>query len=291
MQIVVYADVLIFLNSIITLMLLLATSELFNIDAKKIHMFIGAVVGGFFSLILFAPSMGILITVVSRVIICIIIVLLTFRVKCIKMLFKAILGFLCVSFLFAGIMYGVSSCLSNRVIVYNNGYVYFNFSVLTLIICCGVILLFIKIFNKKFLRKNAEDLVYNIKIEHDNKESVTLAYFDTGNNVTDIFTGKSVILVDVEEVKSLFDLFLFEDIKKFFYEKTEIIVTEKMRLIPVKSLGETKMIPVFTCDRVTLWDDTVKKIIEKPVIGITNAMFNDCSYKALINESVLWSVR
>ena len=290
MQVVVYVDVLIFMNAVITLILLLMTSEVFSVDAKKVNYILGSIVGGFFSLIIMAPEMGIWLTLITRIAICVVIILLTFRFQSIKMFFKCFFGFLFVSFVFAGIMFAISCYSNGKFIVYKNGYTYFNFSIITLIVCCAVSFLVIKVINRKLFLRHSDDLIFEINIEHNNKTVKTFAYFDSGNFVTDVFTGKSVIIVDVDELAQLFDVEVFMNIKNYLLKNKDYEIPEKMRLIPAKALGETKMIPAFTCDRVTVSDKNTIKIIERPVIGITYKMFEQFDYKALINEAVMGKV-
>ena len=59
MQQVIYVDVLIFLNTIITFIILLTTVEISGVSPKTFRLLTGSLLGGIFSLIILAPEMNV----------------------------------------------------------------------------------------------------------------------------------------------------------------------------------------------------------------------------------------
>ncbi|MBR3768591.1 MAG: sigma-E processing peptidase SpoIIGA [Clostridia bacterium] len=290
MQSVVYADILIFLNSVVTFIIILTTADLVKVDSSKIRYVSGSLVGGIFSLVILAPQMNPVLIFLTRAVICILIVLISFNVRNFKMSLKCIFAFLLISFLYAGILYFLSVNTKSHYIYYNNGYAYFDFGVLTVITISAIVFIVVRMLNSKVFSKQKEELVFDVKIEYNAHVITVKAFFDTGNSVVDFFTGKPVIIIGFNEIKEFFDSAALNSIRAILSEETNFNLPEKMRLLPVSTLGSAKILPVFTADKATIFNSDTTKIIEKPSVGISPDSFDNKKYKALINDSVLGRV-
>ena len=289
-QTVIYADLLVILNIVVTLIIIIITSDLLKIQSEKTRYIAGSLAGGFFSLIILAPSMNMLFSVAIRIVISLIIVLLSFRVHNLKLYFRCFFMFNGVSLLLGGIMLAAGILINNDSVVANNGFVYVDFSIsaVILIICASFFL--IKIINKNVFMKNRRDLVFDTEIHYEGRKILLKAFFDTGNSLTDIFTGRPVIIVSSEEIRSLLEPSFYAEITGFFNEAENGSFSGKIRLLPVRTLGSSSFIPAFSAEKAVVSGNDTIKIVEKPTIGVTNSTFEGKAYSALINESVTGQV-
>ncbi len=289
MQTVIYADILIIMNSIVTFFVLLSTSDIAKISCNRIRVLAASLIGGVFSLIIIAPPMNMLLIVITRIIMCLIIVLIGFPVKTLRSTLKCVAGFSLISFLYAGIVYFLSGIINTNRIIYNNGYGYFDLSAYSLVGIIIIIFFVVKLLNKKIMSVQKKDYLFDTEIEFREKKFIIKALFDSGNNVKDSYTGRPVIIVSFAEIE---DAFSDEDKKTVL----EILngnysdIGKGMRLIPVKTLGEQRLLPAVSAERLTVKDEFSSIKINEPCIAISADSFGGSSYGALINDSVLGKV-
>lgn len=290
MQTVIYADLLIVLNTVVTLIIIIVTSELLKIDSEKTRYIAGSFTGGVFSLIILAPPLNAVLSFLLKLLISGIIVLLSFKLRSIKIYLKCFLLFNAVGLLLAGIMLAAGMLINDNAVLSNNGYVYTDFSVssIILIICASFFL--IKILNRKIFMKQKSDLIYDAEIQYNGKKINIRAFYDSGNSLVDIFTGKPVIIVSLNEIQSLVTKDFFYDISCYFECGNYEYCPEKIRLLPVRTLGSSCFLPAFTADKLIISGCETVKITEKPCIAISDNTFNGKNYSALINEASVGQV-
>ena len=81
MQTVVYADLLVILNTIVTLIIIIITSDLLKIDSRRTRYIAGSVAGGFMSLIILAPSLNSFVSILVRVLISVVIAAIYLKLR------------------------------------------------------------------------------------------------------------------------------------------------------------------------------------------------------------------
>lgn len=290
MQTVIYADLLVILNIVVTLIIIIITSDLLKIQSAKTRYIAGSLAGGFLSLIILAPTMNTCLAAMVRVFVSAIIVLLSFKVKGIKVYLKCFFMFNGVSLLLGGIMLAAGMLINTDSVISNNGFMYIDFSIsaVILIVCASFFL--IKIVNGKIFRKTKKDLVFDTEIYYGKKSVTVKAFFDSGNSLQDIFTGSPVIIVASDEIIPLVDYSFYKEIRSFFEYGEYGNSCGKIRLLPVKTLGSSCFVPAFTADKAIVSGDETVRIVEKPTIAITDNTFDGKEYQALINEAVTGQV-
>ncbi len=290
MQTVIYADLLVILNIVVTMIIIITTSEILKIQSEKTRYVAGALAGGFLSLIILAPPVNLFFSVLIRVFMSLIIVLLSFKVHSFRLYMKCFFIFNGVSFLLAGIMFAAGMLISNNSVVANNGFLYVDFSIsaVILIICASFLL--IKIINRSIFMKNRKDLIFDTEIHYCGRKISVKSFFDSGNSLQDIFTGRPVIIVSAEEIKPLLEASFYDEIRSFFENGEYESFSGKIRLLPVRTLGNSCFIPAFTAKKAVVSGNDLIKIIEKPTIAVADNTFEGKAYSALINESVTGQV-
>lgn len=290
MQTVVYADVLFVINAVITFLILITTADLTKIESVKSRYVSGALAGGLLSFIILAPEMHILIVITIRLIISILIILITFRLKNLIQFIKSVAGFFIISFIYGGIVYFLSDCIALPKVYYNNGYAYFDFSAVSLVLITSAVFLCMKVINKILIVKNKTDEIYKVEVNNNGKTISVYALYDTGNSIRDIYNGRPVIIISLNNIESLVEESVYLGITDFFEKNDMEKLPKGIRLIPIKTLSSDKLLPAFTAERAVIVDDTVNIVIEKVCIAITDDTFGTNNYKALLNDAVFRKV-
>ena len=164
MKTVIYLDVLVAVNILVTYIMLVCTRVVVKSDTNKWGLVLATLFGGISSLVIFWESMPLILSVIFKIAGVIIISFSAFLPKNKKQFLKTTLAFLFVNFLFGGLLYFVELTFNPSNIFYVNGTVYFDISVLFLIsmtlICYGFLLVFDFFLKKRASEKHFIKLLY-----------------------------------------------------------------------------------------------------------------------------------
>lgn len=257
---IIYVDVLVIINIYINYGLLLLTCLWRKHTANRLRLLLSALFGGVYSLIIVIPHISDTVIAVSRIFALGIMVYLAFGFGSKKLFLKFSFSFLSINFLFAGVMFMLWYLAAPDNMYFNSGVVYFNIDTLTLVLLTVAaygVLKVVGIFTKN---KAPDNSVYTLEINIGEKTYFCRALYDTGNSLTDPFSGEGVIIVSFDILKDLLTESIFIDLESAPPEL-------KMKLIPVKSVGGTRLLPSFRADSITVKD--YKKSITIPKAPIT----------------------
>ena len=99
-----------------------------------------------------------------------------------------------------------------------------------------------------------------------------------------------MIILEAEAVKPLLEAEFYSEIIGFAKGSENGNFSGKIRLLPVRTLGNTGFIPAFTAEKAVVSGNDTIRIIDRPTIGVTSSTFEGKTYSALINESVTGQV-
>ena len=245
MKQIIYIDVLIFLNIIITFLLLLGVSRLLRLSVTPLRYAVGSVLGGISSLVILAPETGFILSVLIKIAFSLIIVMAVYNCRSIKAAAKATGYFFAVSFIFAGMMMFASSLPGINIVSYRNGVAYINLSFFSLVGACVVCYVVTCILGRVTAHRAAGEIYFDIEITDDGKQISSKALLDTGNSLSDPFTGESVIIGDIETLGSILPTNI-----KTYLEKG--IAEHGIRLIPCRTVSAQSLLPCFRVEKVKL---------------------------------------
>ncbi len=265
---IVYIDVLVLLNIIITFLLLLGTSSLLSLSPKPVRYMAGALLGGASSLVIFLPEMGFVLSVLTKLVFSLMIVVSVYNPKRVRTVLKETAYFFAVSFIFAGMMMFAASLPGVSLVQYRNGAVYINLSFFSLISACVICYVITFILGKVTSHKASGDIKFNVIIENGGCFSQTQAILDTGNSLTDPFTGESVIVGDISSLKNVMP----PEIVKYYNNED---VDGALRLIPCKTVSSDALMPCFRPDCVEITGENVFCILKNPLVAVSRQSL-DC---------------
>ena len=200
-----------------------------------------------------------------------------------------LLYFYAVNFIFAGVMLALWLTFKPSFMHFNNTYFYFDFSLFSLIISTVIAYIAVSLIRYFLDRKSMGNKKYSVIFSINKKIVSSEAIADTGNTLTDIFTGKPVVICNSEiipiseEFKEVLICNDMESIQKYIIASNEL---KGVRLIPFSTLNSSGTIAVFNPDKIIIKEDETGEVKEvNALIGI-NA--DSCgTYKSIFNPNLL----
>ncbi len=255
LQQVVYVDVLVILNLFINYFLLLATEFLTKESAKRWRLFLGALLGGFYSLQVFLPEMGTVLNILSRALAGALITFVSFGFKTCKRFLKLYAVFLSMTFVFAGAMIALWIIFKPNGMFLNNSTVYFGVSLPVLIISTAVCYVSVRLITKFLLRNKPQQMIFDFTIEVENKKLSGRAMLDTGNTLSESFSGYPAVICTYDFLKDILpesgEEFFKGDVTKLDEIKDDIW-KKKIRLVSFSTVSDRGVMPSFRPDKLVL---------------------------------------
>jgi stage II sporulation protein GA (sporulation sigma-E factor processing peptidase) len=224
--------------------LLSGTAKIMHKHIHRVRLSLSALLGSLSSLIIFMPELGNFTLLLIRIISALIMVIIAFSCDTFKEIYITSLLFFFVSFVFAGIEYGISLLMGGSNTVWNNSVLYVDISLLTLCIstiAAYTVLRFLRI----LLDGRGADTSYTVTIESGGKAVSFKAKTDSGNNLTDTFSGKPVIICPKSSVSGIFDETAITGMLHCNYIDEVVTPPKGWKLIPFSTINSNGLIPAF----------------------------------------------
>ncbi len=264
----IYVDVLIVLNIYVNCFLLKITAGITSSAMSAKRCAAAAVYGSLFSLLILVPKLGTLSMLAVKSAAAVTIVILAFGVHGKKRLFKNTAAFFGANFILAGTVSAVYSWLRPDFVHIGNSFFYIDFSLLILILSTAG--LYIAVCLIKRLTFAGDANCYKVIIRYKDKLTELSGLADTGNVLTDHFTGIPVIVCGPDG---------------FLPEGTDIYskLPRGFRLLPCGTVSGSGLMPVFRPDEVLIMNsDSGERKSVNAMIGL-----GESSGMAIFNPSLL----
>ncbi|MDE6784159.1 MAG: sigma-E processing peptidase SpoIIGA [Ruminococcus sp.] len=233
----IYIDVLIILNIYVNCFLLRITARITSSPLKALRCIAASIYGSLFSLMILAPELPFILNIAIKLAAAVTVVIAAFGIHSKMRLLKNTLSFFAANFILAGAVYAAYFWLKPSFMHFSNSYFYIDFSLLLLIICTAVMYLIISVF-RHFSDKSPPDC-YRIIIRFREKIFTLNALADTGNSLTDFFSGRPVVICGRNELE-------------FPEDFSDTGLPAGFRLIPCSTVSENGVIPVFRPDELLI---------------------------------------
>ncbi|MBR0538375.1 MAG: sigma-E processing peptidase SpoIIGA [Clostridia bacterium] len=280
MQTVVYADVLVLVNVVITFLLLLSVRTFTDASSSALRLPLASFLGGAYSLLLLAPALPWWVLLPVRLLMCLTVCLSAFKIRRVKTLLRCTALYYAVSFLLAGALYALSQ-LTGAFLQVKNGYAYVSLSAPALIGFCMGFYALLMFFRKRVFVKNRKDRIFQLTLIDRGAEVQVKALFDSGNEVLDLYAGRPVVIVAAD----VFEALTGERPRDL--HSSPHIAGRPFRLLPVKTLGATHLLPAFTAERLLIGTEDGDKMVVRPCVAGTESALGGRRYGALVGEKVL----
>lgn len=281
MKTVVYIDILLSVNLILTYLLLRCTAMFAKQQMSRFRLCISSVVGAFYSFIILAPDVGIIWSLLLKSCMCITLVCIAFALRKIRDILLCSFLFFVVSSAFAGIMFLIQSFFSAQWLIIHNGCVYFGFS-LTQIVFLSIICYVIFMLIAKFLNRNKGRIICEVEFEINGICKKANALVDSGNCLYDPIGNKPVSVVGFSTICDMIPLELVD----YFHGNFSVIDQamsnwlNRLLTIPAHTTIEEGLMPALRVDRLMIH-------LDNRTIVIDNCIFAVCNKQLKIEEEIL----
>lgn len=271
---VIYADILFILNLYITYVLLLLTAFLTRCTVKRRRLLFASVLSGVYSLIIILPSVSEGVIAVSRIFALLMILLVAFRRSNFRSFLRTSVCFFTLNLLFAGFMFLLWYFFSPQNMYYNSGIVYFNISAFQLVASTAVCYILLKGAHKLISLKTPTDTVFDLEIYADGKQFCCRSLLDTGNTLTDPFSGLPVIIVSRDVLKDFF----VPDINSGEINDT----ATKFRFVVCSTVSGEGILPAFRPEKVKISAFKGFYETDRVVVAITEKKLKNGCFGAIL---------
>ena len=265
---VIYADVLVVINIYITYFLLKSAAILAKENPDRLRLFIASFLGGMYSLSVLLPESIQTAFSVLRLVVIVVFIIVAFGYKSLKSFLRLNLCFLLSSFLFAGLMFALWYFVCPQGMYFNGSVVYFDIDIMTLAIFTVVCYAFLRLFDRFFKSRAPVNTVFYCDVFYGQEQFSLKAFLDTGNRLTDYFTGKPVIIAQ----KELFKNKLPTD--------TEALTEGKIRLIFCDTVGGEGVLPAFSPEGVHIKGADFDFVTSSVTVALTDKKLLQGEYDA-----------
>lgn len=271
----IYIDVLIITNAYITWFMLKATSKLTHSKITVKRLAFTSVLGGLFSLIIiFQPNSLTykLVVLIAKLALLILLNLIAFKIRNLKKLVKIVLISFAVNLILYSCTYLFISLTETRIIHLSNYTVYLDVSVLILAVATMISYALLCLSSALLQRKLNMQRTFTVELETVNSSYILKAISDTGNNVTDIFSGRPVIICTND--------MLFKEID---------LNKEKMkgyRILPYSTVSSKGIIQAFIPEKLKIKDENGNEYTPDVLVGVLSD--ENTISRAVFNPAILF---
>ena len=235
----IYADVLIILNIYVNFFLLRTTARITHSPLKTWRCAAASAYGSIFSLMILLPEMPYSLNLAVKSAAAVTVVTAAFGYRSIKRTAVNTIAFFTSNIILGGAVYALYSWLRPDFIHFRNTYFYIDFSLVILIISTAAMYGIVFIVNNMINHSCCGD--YNIIIRYGHMITKIKGLADTGNILTDFFTGCPVIICDKAMYTPVTGM-----------AGTGNILPSGFRFLPCTTVSENGLIPVFRPDEVLI---------------------------------------
>lgn len=273
---VIYVDVLLFINIILDYLLLSLVSRLTGCDIPNIRKVIASLIASMFSLYIFLPDLSIILQFLLNIFSAVVIVFAAFGYKNTKRFLRCLFTFYSVTLLYGGFMSAVWMLFKPRGMSVNNGVVYFDISPLVLIAVSIVFYVVFVLFGKVTKKNATSARRCSVTLNFHKKSAVGIAMVDTGHTLSDMFGYSVMIIADRSIGVELFGNQV-EQVMRLECPSDDNIA-KRFRVCMVKTVSGEQLLGSIMIDTAEIYSEGKTFRLIKPVIVLTETQIDDeCS--------------
>ena len=280
----VYADVLLALNFFINYFLMLSVGRMMRLPVSRTRLCLAAIVGAAGALILFCPPLPALAGGLYKLTLTAVMVRTAFPLRRWKAFGRAMLGTVCVTFGFGGLMLALWLLVSPRGMVYRNGVVYFDLSPVFVVGATVLGYTIMAAYSRLMRRMEGRTGSCGALIYGEEGAAAVRLLYDSGNLLTEPFSGDPVIVVRRDAVARILPAH-FQTYASFSGSMWEDGVPENFRVIPFSAVGGGGCLPAFRPQRVRISVPGGSRELPPCYVAVSDGLGDD-GYDGVIHPSL-----
>lgn len=293
----IYIDVVLIENLIMNYIIIYATAIVLKNKKSHLRFFLASLLGAIYTIISYTSALEVYTSIILKILLSIIIVYIAYNPQTMKKMWKDIVIFYLVSFVFGGVAFSLIYIVKPQEVLMKNGLFLGTYPLKTIalgtIVAFILIILTVKIIKTKISKK---DMFCDIEIKINEEVIRTKAMVDTGNLLKEPITNTPVIVVEhtllyncmPKEILNNTENILGGDIEKIPKEIREKYMP-KLKIIPFSSLGKQNGMligikPAYI--EIKNEENSIRR--ENVIVGIYNkSLTNRGEYRALIGIELI----
>ncbi|MFB1049654.1 sigma-E processing peptidase SpoIIGA [Paraliobacillus sp. JSM ZJ581] len=296
---IIYLDAVWLLNILLDWMILLLTKHMSKVSTKHWTIFVAALVASLFvPITIFYPT-SILLHPIGKLAMSILIIVIGFGIKHIKITLRLLFTFYFVTFALGGSLTAIHFFLSSPAQLAPTGIVTWSSGLGDPISWSFVIIGFpvVWIFTKNRLDKHTltqfeAEQIMRVSFHYNNTVISTTGYVDSGNQLIDPFTKKYIVVCDYSIIKQLFSEEQIKEMKKaqasYQFEKLGAYFTKPIDIVPYHGVsGEPQFMLAFKPEKFTIYYEKQKILVSNVIVGLQfSQLATDGSYHCLLHPAL-----
>lgn len=257
-NLIVYVDVLIIVNFIVTYFLLVASAVFSGYTYSRTRVFISAVLGALACLYIFVPNDSLFTDISVKTLSLAVCSIVAFWKGKLKNYLLHTICFVVLNVLITGVVLSIAE--KSRIIYQNNMFWYIDINPVVLV--TASVFIYITAVLLSSARESigaAAVLMADIFFDNFKFENIT-AFYDSGLKIKDVVSNKDIVLVSYEKTKEKMPETVSNDIKDFFREKYTDI---KTAFVPVffNTISGSGMIPAVRAEKIEIKNREIKNVL------------------------------
>ncbi len=288
----IYIDIVIIENLIMNYVILCATGIVSKNKIRHLRLIMASLLGAIYSVVAYMKILEIYSNIVLKILLSVIIVYIAYNPQTVKKLWKTLVMFYLVSFVFGGVAFSLIYIIKPQDIIMKNGLFLGTYPLKTIIlgaiVAFTIIIIAVKIIRKKFTTK---DMICDIEIMLNNKKINTKALIDTGNMLKEPITNTPVVVVEKillykcipKEILNNINQIIGGDLEKI-PQQIQSQYISKLKLIPFSSLGKQNgMLLGIKVQQIKIIKESEEITKENIIVGIyQQSLTKNGEYQALM---------
>ncbi|MBC8536163.1 sigma-E processing peptidase SpoIIGA [Feifania hominis] len=291
MERTIYVDVLFLVNLIINYLNLWLTASVAKLEYRRPRLFLGALLGSLYAVLIFLPSMKLFYTLVFKVLFSAKMVKVSFQTGGRRQFFKVLLCFYAINVGMGGGIYWLYYFVgTGDSFLMKNGVAYLELSPSVFAAAFCVTFFLLKLSYRIFTRgRGAEKQVRKATITVGERSVTLTALIDTGNSLRDPVTRRPIVLAPLDRVRTLIPIECRSCFEGGFVRGTVTTLpneewTLRFKLIPYSTIeSEGGLLPAFRCDRLEILEKSSTRIYENIVVAVTDRPIGDGDFDSLLS--------
>lgn len=293
----IYLDVIFIENILMNFIILFATGIALKVNMKQWRLISSSILGAIYAIITYLSLLQIVTHFIMKILLSIAMVYLAFAPKNIKMLFKQLLMFYLISFIFGGCAFALLYFIRPQDVLMRNGVFVGQYPIkialLSGIVGFIIIQIAFKFIKNKLTKKN---MFCILKIYMKDRMLEIKALIDSGNLLQDPITHTPVVVVEKDRLYKIFPSEILDNIEKIKlggdnqYENNMINeFLSRFRVVPFSSLGKQNgLLLGIKVDKICVTNSDDEQVETNAIIAIyEKTLSKNGTYSALVGLDIL----
>lgn len=266
--------------------LMLSAGKILRTAISRTRICLAAVFGAAAALSIFLPQMNTVISCLYKLAISAGMVLIAYPWQGIRQFGRSMLITCAVTFGFGGTMFALWLTVSPKGMYYRNGVIYFNISPEFIIVVTILCYTVITVAGRICLRLEQLSKHYDATISHDGRAVKLKLMCDTGNCLTEPFSGYPVIVVKRSAVSKILPAHFAEYAAANGKAKSGAGAPNNFRVIPYSTVSGGGLMTAFRPDNIKVFDKDRSYALNYCYIAVAERFDNE-EYDGIINPKIL----